>query len=80
MPKAIGTQITSERRYPWKASLLLCAVGLEFLQVEPEEREESEHAEDHRERVVIDVAGLDAAGAAANQPMRRAVPFTMIRR
>src|SRR5712671_4491036 len=61
MPKAIGTQIVSERMCPWSIVVVVVVVGLEFLQVQPEEREQREHAEDHGERVVVDVAGLGAA-------------------
>src|SRR6185436_17160143 len=77
MPNAIGTQITSERRNPWNIVVVVAAwkVGSELLQVEPEEREQREHAEDHRERIVVDVAGLHAAGHAREpaDEARRAV-------
>src|SRR5438132_6488976 len=51
MPKRIGTQIASEM-------IMVVVARLEALQLQPEPREDGEHAEDHRERVVVDVAGL----------------------
>src|SRR5687768_9454733 len=71
-PKAIGTQMAAERRYPWRS---IVVVVLELLQVQPEEGEEREHAEDHRERVVVDEAGLRPARDAGEpaDESRRAV-------
>src|SRR6185295_7271883 len=70
MPKAIGTQIVSERTYPWNIVSCSFPSRSEFLQVEPEEREQREHAEDHRERIVVDVARLHAAGDAGEEADR----------
>src|SRR5512140_3950443 len=73
IPKAIGTQIVSVRRYPW--NIVVFARPVLRAEVHPEEGEEREHAEDHRERVVVDEARLHAARAAgdpSDEP-RRAV-------
>src|SRR3954470_198909 len=67
MPKTIGTQIASERTYPWNIGCCSFPRRSELLQVEPEEREQREHAEDHRERIVVDVARLHAAGDAGEK-------------
>src|SRR5687767_6023564 len=61
-PKAIGTQMASERY--GSIVVVMGGRGLELAQIEPEEGEEGEHAEDHRERVVVDEAGLEPAGHA----------------
>src|SRR5689334_15306238 len=74
MPKAIGTQITSERTYPWNIGSCSFPVRSELLQVEPEERKQREHAEDHRERIVVDVARLHAPGHAGEKPDRPGGP------
>src|SRR5687768_6582601 len=58
MPKAIGTQIVSERTYPWN---IVVFVSVLAVQEEGEEGEHREYARDHREGVVVDEAGLRAA-------------------
>src|SRR5258708_11955489 len=61
IPKAIGTQMVSGRRYPWNIVVVFFGRrGLSPAEVDEEEAEEREHAEDHRERVGIDVARLHA--------------------
>src|SRR5258708_23856337 len=71
IPKAIGTQMVSERRYPW--NIVVVFLGRRDLgpaEVDEEEAQEREHAEDHRERVRIDVARLHAP----RDPREPAVP------
>src|SRR5438132_581224 len=76
MPKAIGTQMARERSgSPWSIVVVVGVALLELPQEDPEEAQEGEYAEDHREGVVVDVAGLQAprdAGEPDHQA-RRAV-------
>ncbi len=50
------------------------------LSVPEKQRQQHEYADDHGERVLIDVAGLEQPHHAPSQPTTRAVPLTMNRR